>query len=61
LTSLEKLIGLPGYQVTGIEEEPGMFRISVRHEGTPSCLDCGNDRLRLKDKRMRHPRHDSWG
>jgi transposase len=61
LTSLEKLIGLPGYQITGMEEGPEMFRISVRHTGTLVCPDCGSERLRLKDKRMRQPRHESWG
>jgi transposase len=61
MTSLEKLIGLPGYQITGIEEGAEIFRISVRHEGTPACPECGSERLRLKDKRMREPRHDSWG
>lgn len=61
MTSLEKLIGLPGYQITGIEEGPEMFRISVRHVGTPACPDCRSERLRLKDKRMREPRHESWG
>lgn len=61
MTSLEKLIGLPGYQITGIEEGPEMFRISVRHMGTPVCPECGGERLRLRDKRMRQPRHESWG
>lgn len=61
MTSLEKLIGLPGYQITGIEEGPEGFRISVRHEGTPACPECQSERLRLKDKRVREPRHESWG
>ena len=61
MTSLEKLIGLPGYQITGIEEGAENFRISIRHEGAPACPECGSERLRLKDKRMREPRHDSWG
>jgi transposase len=61
LTSLEKLIGLPGYQITGIEEGPEMFRISVRHTETPMCPECGGERLRLRDKRIREPRHESWG
>jgi len=38
-----------------------MVRISVRHVGAPSCPDCGCERLRLKDKRMREPRHECWG
>lgn len=35
--------------------------MSVRHTGTPACPECGSERLRLKDKRMREPRHESWG
>ena len=57
----EAVLGLPGYQITGIEEAAGVVRISVRHEGPKSCPDCGSGRLRLKDKRWREPRHESWG
>lgn len=38
-----------------------MVRISARHPGVQSCPECGSDRLRLKDKRMREPRHECWG
>jgi transposase len=55
------VLGLPGYQITGIEEAAGMVRISVRYGGTKTCPKCGSDRLRLKDKRMREPRHECWG
>jgi hypothetical protein len=37
-----------------------MVRISARYEGDPACPDYGSDRLRLKDKRMREPHHESW-
>ena len=57
----EAVLGLPGYQITGIEEAAGEVRISVRHQGAQSCPDCGSGRLRLKDKRWREPRHESWG
>jgi transposase len=36
-------------------------RISVRHDGPISCPHCRSERLRLKDRRNRHPRHESWG
>jgi transposase len=61
LISSEAVIGLPGYQITGIEEVAGMIRISVLHAGPKSCPDCGSAQLRLKDKRLRLPRHESWG
>lgn len=61
MTNLDKVIGLPGYQITGIEEVAGMVRISARYEGSKACPDCGSQRLRLKDKRMREPRHECWG
>jgi transposase len=55
------IIGLPGYQITGIEEEAGKVRISARHAGPISCPHCGGTHLRLKDRRTRRPRHESWG
>ncbi len=57
----EVVLGLPGYEITGIEETAGMVRIWARYEGSKSCPDCGSQRLRLKDKRMREPRHECWG
>lgn len=57
----EAVLGLPGYQITGIEEQSGMVKISVRHAGPISCPQCGGRRLRLKDRRWRQPRHESWG
>jgi transposase len=38
-----------------------MVRISARYAGANACPDCKSDRLRLKEKRMREPRHESWG
>lgn len=61
MTSSETVMGLPGYQITGIEETGGMVRISARHLGRQSCPECGSERLRLKDRRMREPRHECWG
>ena len=57
----EAVLGLPGYQITGIEEQSGKVRISARHAGPISCPHCGGVRLRLKDRRVRKPRHESWG
>ena len=57
----EAVLGLPGYQITKIEEISGQVRISVRQVVPISCPHCGGSRLRLKDKRLRQPRHESWG
>jgi len=57
----EAVLGLPGYQITGIEELAGRVRISARHAGPISCPHCGGDRSRVKDRRVRQPRHESWG
>jgi len=61
LISPEAVLGLPGYQITGIEESAGKVRIAARHAGPQSCPYCQSTRLRLKDKRRRRPRHESWG
>jgi transposase len=54
-------LGLPGYQITSIDEVAGQVRICVRFLGEVSCPHCGGTELRLKDKRLRRPRHESWG
>jgi transposase len=61
LFNSEAVLGLPAYQITGIEETAGMVRISARYTGRSSCPHCQSDRLRLKDRRVRKPRHESWG
>ena len=61
MISSEAILGLPGYQITGIEQAAGEVRISARYTGPKSCPDCGSDRLRRKDKRWREPQHESWG
>ena len=50
----EAVLGLPGYQITGIEEQSGKVRISARYTGPISCPHCGGVRLRVKDRRVRH-------
>ncbi len=57
----EAVLGLPGYEITDIEEVAGKVRISARHGGPVSCPRCGGVRLRLKDRRVRQPRHESVG
>jgi transposase len=54
-------LGLPEYQITGIEEVSGQIRISVRYTGEVLCPHCGGSKLRVKDRRVRRPRHESWG
>jgi transposase len=54
-------LGLPEYEVTAVEEVAGEIRISVRFTGKICCPDCGHEKLRLRDRRVRRPRHESWG
>lgn len=57
----EAVLGLPGYQITDIEEVAGEVRIAAGYRGPQSCPDCGSTRLRMKDRRIRRPRHESLG
>lgn len=57
----EAVLGLPGYQITGINEVAGKVRITARHAGKVTCPHCQSLNLRLKDKRFRQPRQESWG
>lgn len=57
----EAVLGLPGYQITGIEESAGEITIAARHAAPQTCPDCHGQQLRLKEKRLRQPRHESWG
>src|ERR1700685_948315 len=59
--STEAILGLPGYQITGLEEVNGEVRISARYSGPISCPHCGGASLRMKDRRTRSLRHESWG
>jgi transposase len=36
-------------------------RLSARYTGPIACPHCGGDRLRVKDRRVRQLRHESWG
>jgi len=57
----EAIIGLPEYQVTGIEETEGRIRIRAVFTGEVRCPHCTGARLRVKDRRIRRLRHESWG
>lgn len=54
-------MGLPEYQVTSIEEIAGRVRITASGTGIVKCPHCEGMQLRLKDRRTRRPRHESWG
>ena len=57
----EVILGLPDYEITGIEEAAGQIRIQARLKGTVNCPHCGSSTLRIKDRRIRRLRHESWG
>jgi transposase len=57
----EVLLGLPDYEVTAVDEIGGKVRIKVRFVGQVSCPGCKGTKLRRKDRRLRTPRHESWG
>lgn len=57
----EAVLGLPDYQITAIEETGGQVRITARFTGEVFCPHCGEAKLRMKDLRIRRPRHESWG
>jgi transposase len=61
LTKSEIMIGLPGYQITGIERVSGVIRIGVRYTGTGCCPHCAGTRLRSKGWCRRTVRHEDWG
>jgi transposase len=44
-----------------MEEIAGQVRIGVRFVGRIACPHCGGEKLRRKDRRVRSPRHESWG
>ena len=57
----EAVLGLPEYQITGIEEIAGRIRITARFCGETKCPGCEGTDLRVRDRRIRRPRHESWG
>ena len=61
MISSEAILGLPEYEVTAVEETAGRVRIRARFTGKVQCPHCGGEKLRRKDRRIRTPRHESWG
>ena len=61
MISSEILLGLPEYKITGIEQRAGRVVITAQHATAAACPQCGGTKMRLKDKRIRCPRHESWG
>ena len=61
MISSEILLGLPGYQIIGVEWKSGEVRISARYTGPKSCPHCGAHRLRDKGCYRRRVRHENWG
>ena len=57
----EAVLGLPEYEITSVEEADGQVRIRARFKGQILCPHCGESKLRMKDFRIRRPRHESWG
>ena len=57
----EAVLGLPGFEVTDVEESASMVCIRVRCGLPGSCVRCGSCDLRLRDRRIRFVRHESWG
>jgi transposase len=57
----EAVLGLPDYQITAIEVVAGEIRISAHFIGKVECPGCQGTQLRLKDRRIRRPRHESLG
>lgn len=61
MISSEAVLGLPFYEVTGVEESSAGLLISARYVGRVSCPHCGSESLRKKDRRLRLVRHETWG
>jgi len=61
LINSETLLGLPHYQITGIEREGREVRIAARYTGPLSCPHCGESKLRDKGRYTRRVRHENWG
>ena len=61
MINAEAVLGLPGYQITGIEERAGKITIQACYEGVVQCPECSGERLRLRDGGLRRLRHESWG
>ena len=61
MTNEEIVLGLPDYQISGIERKAGEVRISARYTGPKSCPHCHSQRQRSKGWYIRQVRHETWG
>ena len=57
----EAILGLPFYEITGLEEIAGRVVIRARYEGPILCQNCRSPELRSKGCYIREVRHDSLG
>ena len=57
----EIILGLPEYEISGIERNGKEICIRARYRGRVACPDCDGQQLRLKDTYRRILRHESWG
>lgn len=55
------MLGLPDYKISGCKQAAGKITISAEYNGTVACPGCQGTNVRLKDRRVRRPRHESWG
>jgi transposase len=55
------VLGLPGYQITGIKKEEGRLKLSARYTGPITCAHCQGRQLRSKGVYRRTVRHENWG
>jgi transposase len=61
LTNHEILIGLPGYQITGLERRGVEVRLLARYGGQVRCPHCAGTRLHSKGRYEREVRHEDLG
>jgi transposase len=61
LTRSEIVLGLPDFQISGIQRKEGSERISARYTGPRFCAHCGATQLRNKGWVERTVRHEDWG
>ncbi len=55
------ILGLPGYQITGMAREKGRVVTSVRYVGPKACPGCQSGRQRSRGVYRRLVRHENFG
>ena len=61
MSDSELLLGLPQYEITGMERRDGSVLISARYTGPVTCPKCGGERFRIKETYQRTVRHENFG